>query len=107
MILHSVQPPAPLTAVANRQTEIKSKGLVYYRSYNYYHAHQQRTSHGIRAEFVALSNRLRESISNMPRERLARGHSDNRRKSYTLEFKHGVINEYQPGVTGEGIRRHR
>jgi hypothetical protein len=39
----------------------------------------------------------------MPRERLARGHSDNRRKSYTLEFKHGVINEYQPRVTGRGF----
>jgi Tc5 transposase DNA-binding domain len=39
----------------------------------------------------------------MPRERLARGHSDNRRKSYTLKFKHDVINEYQPGFMGKGF----
>jgi hypothetical protein len=99
----NAQPPAPSTAVANRQTEIKSRGLVHCRSYQYYHAYQQRTSHGLQADFVAPSNRFRESISNMPRERLARGHSDKMCKSYTLKLKHDVINEYQPGVTGNGF----
>jgi transposase-like protein len=103
MGLRSAQPPAPSTAVANRTTEIKFRGLVHCRSYKHYHAYQQRTSHGLRADFVAPSNRFRESISDMPRERLARGHSDKMRKSYTLKFKHDVINEYQPGVTGKGL----
>jgi hypothetical protein len=44
MGLPSAQPPAPSTAVASRQTEIKSGGLVHCRSYKYYHAYQQRTT---------------------------------------------------------------
>jgi Tc5 transposase DNA-binding domain/DDE superfamily endonuclease len=36
-------------------------------------------------------------------ERISRGHSDQKRKSYSLKFKHDVITEYQHGVKGKGF----
>ena len=35
--------------------------------------------------------------------RLSHGHNDQKRKSYSLKFKHDVISEYQPGLKGKGF----